>query len=117
MTVLGLLKALFSLFYGILLWLVTAKPKKTNTKDLRIGVIGGGIAGVGAAWALKRAGAKVTIIEKMPTIGGNAKVFDWKTTPPVTSGLSVLAWPDKYFHNYNQVITQLFALTSSFSLT
>ena len=66
--------------------------------------------------------------EKMPTVGGNAKVrererdeshrppsvialsllvqvFHWQTSPPVTTGLSVLAWPDKYFHNYNEVPT------------
>lgn len=83
-------------------------PKKGNVKDLRVGIIGGGIAGVGAAWSLKQAGCNVTIFEKMPTLGGNAKTHTWASSPPLVSGLSVLAWPDKYFHNYNQASLHCF---------
>lgn len=100
-----LVKVVATLLLGLLQYFFSKRtPPKNNIQHLRVGIIGGGIGGVGAAWALKRGGCEhVTIFEKRDTIGGNAKVFPWPTTPSVTTGLSVLAWPDAYFHNYNQV--------------
>ena len=40
---------------------------------MRVIVIGGGIAGLGAAWDLQAAGAEVTIIEKGSEIGGRCR--------------------------------------------
>jgi protoporphyrinogen/coproporphyrinogen III oxidase len=40
---------------------------------MRVIVIGGGIAGLGAAWDLQRAGAEVTVIEKGSEIGGRCR--------------------------------------------
>ncbi len=102
--------------FVFLLFKVFKAPKSSplDPKKARIAVIGGGIAGTGAAWGLRRAGFKnVTIFEKMATIGGNAKVQHWPTNPPVISGLSVLAWPDEYFHNYNQVSLLCYTVSCS----
>ncbi len=74
----------------------------------KIGVIGGGIAGVGAAWALERAGYEVDLFEKTSAIGGNAKTFRWKTEDgDVESPLLVVAWPQMYYHNYELLLEEL----------
>ncbi len=41
----------------------------------RVAIIGGGIAGVSAAWSLHRSGYAVEIFERGPALGGNAKTF------------------------------------------
>jgi predicted NAD/FAD-binding protein len=74
----------------------------------KIGIIGGGIAGVGAAWSLHRAGFEVELFEKGPALGGNAKTFRW----PVGDGhaespLLVVAWPQIYYHNYELLLNEL----------
>lgn len=75
----------------------------------RIGIVGGGIAGVGAAWSLHRAGYQVELFEKGPALGGNAKTFRW----PVPGGghaespLLVVAWPQMYYHNYERLLDEL----------
>ena len=74
----------------------------------RIAVVGGGIAGVGAAWALNRAGYEVDIFEKGPALGGNAKTFRWRTDDGhADSPLLVVAWPQMYYHNYELLLKQL----------
>ncbi len=42
---------------------------------MRIGIIGGGIAGLTAAYRLSRAGHQVAVFEAMPTLGGQAGTF------------------------------------------
>ncbi|PRP95204.1 FAD-dependent oxidoreductase [Enhygromyxa salina] len=73
-----------------------------NERRVSVGVVGGGIAGCGAAWALDRAGFEVELFEASAELGGNAKTIDWQTDEGqrVTVGLSVLAWPPKLFRNY-----------------
>ncbi len=44
-----------------------------------VAVIGGGIAGVGAAYALAKSGYAVTIFEAENVLGGSAKTFLWQT--------------------------------------
>jgi len=74
----------------------------------KIGVIGGGIAGVGAAWALHRAGHEVELFEKCPLLGGNAKTFRWATEDGhADSPLLVVAWPQMYYHNYELLLREL----------
>jgi NADPH-dependent 2,4-dienoyl-CoA reductase/sulfur reductase-like enzyme len=46
-------------------------------KKQRIAVVGGGIAGCGAAWALQKAGHEVVLYEERENLGGNAKTFQW----------------------------------------
>lgn len=74
----------------------------------KIGIIGGGIAGVGAAWSLHRAGYAVELFEKGPALGGNAKTFRWKTEAGhAESPLLVVAWPQMYYHNYERLLHEL----------
>ena len=75
----------------------------------RIAVIGAGIAGCGAAWSLARAGFDITLYEQHAALGGNAKTQTWTLSDgrEVVTGLSVLAWPDLYFHNYNRLLDEL----------
>ena len=47
----------------------------SNSQD-RILIIGGGIAGIQAALDAANAGAKVTLVEKSPTVGGKMSVLD-----------------------------------------
>ena len=61
-----------------------------------VAVIGGGIAGCSAAWALARAGYKVTLFEARQQVSGNARTFDWdgfSDGRTVKSCVSVTAWP------------------------
>jgi len=74
----------------------------------RVGVVGGGIAGVGAAWSLHRAGYEVELFERGPALGGNAKTFRWTLEGGYAdSPLLVVAWPQIYYHNYELLLSEL----------
>ena len=74
----------------------------------KIGVVGGGIAGVGAAWSLHRAGYEVELFEKGPALGGNAKTFRWSVDGGhADSPLLVVAWPQMYYHNYELLLNEI----------
>lgn len=62
----------------------THKPGKASRQ--RVAVIGGGIAGCGAAWALKQSGHEVVLYEERETLGGNAKTFTWDSPGNPTTG-------------------------------
>ena len=82
-------------------------------------VIGGGIAGCGAAWALRRAGFRVTLFEARAHVSGNARTHDWdfsKVRPDadateedrtVRSCCSVTAWPPLFYKNYTALLDVL----------
>lgn len=74
----------------------------------RVVVVGGGIAGTAAAWALDRSGFPVTLLEKASALGGNARTHRW-TTPQgiVESPLLVIAWPGRFYHNYHLLLESL----------
>jgi protoporphyrinogen oxidase len=44
---------------------------------MKVIVIGGGIAGLAAAWTLRKHGAEVTILEKNEDAGGRCRAFLW----------------------------------------
>ena len=54
-----------------------AEPLPQGTKRGTIAVVGGGIAGCGAAWMLARDGFEVVLYEARPATSGNARTFDW----------------------------------------
>jgi len=48
-----------------------------STVPPRVGIVGGGVLGVSLALRLAQAGAKVTVVERGPTLGGLAGTFDF----------------------------------------
>ncbi len=88
------------------------RPLRIETRAvdrrLRVAVVGGGIAGSGAAWALRKAGMDVTLFEKKPQVGGNANTFEFRLSDSrrVRVGLSVLAWPKLFLH-YDALLREL----------
>eukprot|EP01130_Rhizamoeba_saxonica_P005786 TRINITY_DN2294_c0_g1_i1.p1 TRINITY_DN2294_c0_g1~~TRINITY_DN2294_c0_g1_i1.p1 ORF type:complete len:223 (+),score=19.91 TRINITY_DN2294_c0_g1_i1:52-669(+) len=76
----------------------------------KVAIIGSGIAGSSAAWSLTRSNYHVTVYEKNSVVGGNAKTHQWSLSSDdslpqkLTTGLSVLAWPSGYFHNYEALL-------------
>lgn len=87
------------------------------SRELRVGIVGAGIAGCAAAWALDRAGFEVELFEAKPTIGGNAKTHAWQVEDvTVTTGLSVLAWPHALFRNYRCLLELLDVATEAVDL-
>jgi predicted NAD/FAD-binding protein len=97
--VLTLLGAIYERLRACFIPPVRAKDRQ------RVAVIGGGIAGFGAAHSLCSSGFSVDIYEKEKEVGGNAKTFEWPDG--VITGLSVLAWPNDYFRNYGALLRQL----------
>lgn len=82
--------------------------RRRNVSDApvkRVAVIGGGIAGCGAAHALRASGVEVDVYERAASVGGNAKTCTWPDGK--TTGLSVLAWPRAYFRNYRALLASL----------
>jgi predicted NAD/FAD-binding protein len=80
----------------------------------KVAVIGGGIAGVAAAWSLHRSGYAVEIFERSPALGGNARTFRWSLESGVAeSPLLVIAWPERYYHNYLRLLSELGIATTS----
>ena len=92
----------------------TVPVKKQIVKEKTVAVIGGGVAGCGAAWALNRSGFKVTLFEARPQVSGNARTFDWDFSAFTNSGkemvkscVSVTAWPALYYKNYTALLGEL----------
>eukprot|EP00009_Paramoeba_aestuarina_P000924 CAMPEP_0201513858 /NCGR_PEP_ID=MMETSP0161_2-20130828/5826_1 /ASSEMBLY_ACC=CAM_ASM_000251 /TAXON_ID=180227 /ORGANISM="Neoparamoeba aestuarina, Strain SoJaBio B1-5/56/2" /LENGTH=550 /DNA_ID=CAMNT_0047910235 /DNA_START=31 /DNA_END=1683 /DNA_ORIENTATION=+ len=110
-----LVLALVRKFFG----LFSKHQRKHINKKQRIAVVGGGIAGSAAAWSLHRDAFDVTLYETRGTLGGNAKTHRWQNQPNekqkeqeggeggALTGLSVLAWPKKYFHNYGALLQEI----------
>ena len=44
---------------------------------MHVAVIGGGIAGAGAALELRKAGTQVTLFDKNSDLGGRCRTFEW----------------------------------------
>ena len=87
-----------------------------------VAVIGGGIAGCGAAWTLKQSGFEVTLFEARPQISGNARTFDWDFSPygdrgTVKSCVSVTAWPPIFYKNYTALLETLSIETAHIPLS
>eukprot|EP00756_Hemistasia_phaeocysticola_P007731 Hpha_TRINITY_DN14378_c0_g1::TRINITY_DN14378_c0_g1_i1::g.86587::m.86587 len=86
-------------------------------KGGKVAVIGGGIAGSGAAFALKESGFEVELFEAREQLGGNAKTFIWEHEgKEAKSGLAVLGWPIEYFKNYGSLLNKLGVAVASVEL-
>ena len=97
-----------------------SRSKRTTSlfdRECRIAIVGGGIAGVAAAYSLVRHRYQnVTIYEASSKLGGNARTHQWQTNRfSVTTGLSVLAWP-KFFRNYDHLLKELNIRTTTVQL-
>lgn len=83
--------------------LLDAQERKEEDTPYKVAVIGGGIAGCGAAWALSLSGFDVTLYEAREQISGNARTFTWDFSPyrgwgaTVESCVSVTAWPPIFY--------------------
>ncbi len=75
-----------------------AIPASSSTRTVDVVVIGGGVAGLAAAWQLKRAGRNVLVIENEPNAGGVMN------GPFITSGGTSYPLGSTYFYRYNGVI-------------
>ncbi len=60
---------------------------KSNREPLEVAILGGGITGLTSAFYLLRAGARVTLFEAQPQMGGLATYFDFGAF-----------WWDKFYH-------------------
>eukprot|EP00560_Eucampia_antarctica_P005963 CAMPEP_0197824904 /NCGR_PEP_ID=MMETSP1437-20131217/2093_1 /TAXON_ID=49252 ORGANISM="Eucampia antarctica, Strain CCMP1452" /NCGR_SAMPLE_ID=MMETSP1437 /ASSEMBLY_ACC=CAM_ASM_001096 /LENGTH=759 /DNA_ID=CAMNT_0043424709 /DNA_START=118 /DNA_END=2397 /DNA_ORIENTATION=- len=81
-------------------------------EDVAVAVIGGGIAGCGAAWALSQSGFRVVLYEARKQVSGNARTFDWDFSEYphggiVRSCVSVTAWPSNLYKNYTALLQHL----------
>src|SRR5581483_9173057 len=47
-------------------------PNESNLRGIRVGILGGGITGLTAAFYLLKRGAEVTVLERSPEAGGLA---------------------------------------------
>eukprot|EP01060_Flectonema_neradi_P030715 TRINITY_DN4511_c0_g1_i1.p1 TRINITY_DN4511_c0_g1~~TRINITY_DN4511_c0_g1_i1.p1 ORF type:complete len:623 (+),score=128.85 TRINITY_DN4511_c0_g1_i1:50-1918(+) len=103
------LRVLAVLLVAPLLWIRKLLfSESSQNRPQKVAVIGGGIAGCGAAYSLSKAGFETHIFESRAALGGNATTWDWETaTGPITTGLAVLAWPTHYFRNYTSLLKEL----------
>jgi phytoene dehydrogenase-like protein len=69
-------------------------------------VVGGGIAGIATALGAAKAGLKVTLVERRPTLGGRARSWKDPTTgDPVAIGPHVVTAPD--YVNFFRLLEEL----------
>ncbi len=86
------------------------KPLEVKTAAIHDGVavIGAGIAGIHASILLGKAGHKVTLIERSPTIGGNMARFD-KTFPTLDCAMCTLSPKMNEVYNHPNVDLMTYA--------
>ncbi len=61
----------------------TVAPREAEAQRARVGIIGGGLAGISAACALADAGYKVTLFERRAFLGGRASSYEHPGTGEV----------------------------------
>lgn len=81
---------------------------EVNGRKIRVAVIGGGIAGSGAAYTLAQSGFEVTLFEGRENLSGNARTHDWDIDGRIVkSCVSVTAWPPLLYKNYTALLNQI----------
>lgn len=76
-----------------------------NAGAPRVGIVGGGVLGVSLALRLAQAGARVTVIERGPSLGGLAGTFDF-------AGHEV----DRFYHVITPADTRMIAMAEEVGL-
>jgi protoporphyrinogen oxidase len=76
-----------------------------NADAPRVGIVGGGVLGISLALRLAQAGAKVTVIERGPSLGGLAGTFDF-------GGHEV----DRFYHVITPSDTRMIAMAEEVGL-
>ncbi|MDX6608885.1 MAG: hypothetical protein QOF85_810 [Solirubrobacterales bacterium] len=76
-----------------------------NSTAPRVGIVGGGVLGISLALRLAQAGAKVTVIERGPSLGGLAGTFDF-------AGHQV----DRFYHVITPADTRMIAMAGEVGL-
>jgi protoporphyrinogen oxidase len=76
-----------------------------NASVPRVGVVGGGVLGISLALRLAQAGAKVTVVERGPSLGGLAGTFDF-------AGHEV----DRFYHVITPSDTRMIAMAEEVGL-
>lgn len=73
----------------------------------RVAVIGGGIAGVGAAWALNRSGIKFELFEQASSLGGHARTMEIPTSVgPRCIAPATRCFFDNIYFNFFELLRQ-----------
>jgi squalene-associated FAD-dependent desaturase len=74
-------------------------------QELRVGIVGGGLAGLAAGCALAEAGVRVTIFEKRPYVGGRASSYEHPGTGEVVDNCQhvLLGCCTNLVHFYQQL--------------
>jgi len=97
---------------------IDIKAVKSSGGTAKVAVIGGGVAGSGAAYALTEDGFEVTIYEARKTLCGNARSFEWDINgKTVTSCVSVTAWPAILYKNYVALLEKIDVKTCEMPLS
>lgn len=89
-----------------------------NGTKARVAVIGGGIAGSGAAYSLTESGYEVTLYEARKTLCGNARQWEWDVDgKTATTCVSVTAWPAILYKNYVALLEKIDVKTTQMPLS
>jgi len=94
----------------MLAFLVLYRPCNCEVLQIRpnqrVGVVGGGIAGLAAAWRLAEAGYKVTVFEQSDHWGGAAYTFrmNVSSTESVGYDMAVKFWPPAQYPNFEHLL-------------
>jgi predicted NAD/FAD-binding protein len=110
-----LLRAAAVLFVALCDFALPCVRARKRAPPRTVAIVGSGIAGSAAAFALRASGFEVEVFEASAVVGGNAKQHTW-AVDGVTTGLSVVAWPRAYFRNYRALLSALRVPTARVAL-
>ena len=72
-----------------------------------VGIVGGGVSGLMAAWRLRDAGYDVTVFEKAPVMGGAAATYRHPDAPHKPYDLAFRFWVPVYYPHFESMLRML----------